>query len=86
MNEYITMADGTVVLNSYVVPIDNERINIFVKGGHTFQEILLVFGNAEKTSEMHSNQYGDKQTWTGYTEIVLMQIDGDYTIVGLRKA
>lgn len=86
MNEYITMADGTVVINSYIVPIDNERINVFVNGGHTFQEIVLVFGNEDKTSEMTSNQYGDKNTWTGYTDIVLMQIDTDYAIIGLQKA
>ena len=86
MNEYITMADGSAVNNSYVVTIDASRINICVKGAHTYSEISNIFGKKTKTQHMVSSQYGDVHEWDGFTDVVLMQIGESESIIGLMKA
>lgn len=85
MDEYITLADGTVVQNAYVVKIEDDRIAVYVEGQHTFEEISSLFSKKTKTKKMESNQFGDIKQWLGFTELMSLVINSNDASVTLRK-
>lgn len=84
-NEFITLADKTQVDNSYVVKLSDVSIAVYVKGVHTFGEMYEWFGSAGKTRIIKSDQYGDKQTWEGFTEPTAIQINENDACACLKK-
>jgi len=85
MKEYITLADGTVVENAYVVKLSGTNIAVYVSGSHTFAEMSGWFGDPEKTKRMVSEQYGEKATWKGFTVVTTVQINAGESYVCLQK-
>lgn len=86
MNEYVIMADGSVVVNAYVVKVDTGLIAVYVQGKKTFSDMSKIFASAKKTKHMESDRYGDKQTWDGYTEVTSVQIRENDACAVLRQA
>lgn len=68
MNEYIVMADGTKIIDTYVVSIGEDKIAIYTATIHSVRDAWEIFGDTEKTKVIHSDQFGDTETWTGFTE------------------
>lgn len=85
MNEWIELADGTRIDNAFVVKLDRTNIAVYANGLHTFNEMYAWFGSDATTRHIYSEQYGDKQDWNGYTEVVGIQIGEQYSIASLRK-
>ena len=85
MNEYIDLADGTRVENSYVVKLDNKNIAVYAYGQYTFQQAYALFGDSARTATMNGNQYGDKKTWKGFTEVRTLTVTEEYACINLRK-
>lgn len=85
MDEYIKLADGTIVQNAYVVKMGSEQIAIYVKGVHTFYEMYGWFGNSGRTERITAMQYGDVSVWDGYTTPITLQVDERESYVTLVK-
>lgn len=85
MNEYIILADGTVIENSYVIKLSETDIAVFIKTIENYNDIVNLFTDAEKTREIHSDQYGDKNDWNGYTENTSITNDEYSVTVCLAK-
>lgn len=73
--ETITMKDGTVVQNAYIVWLEPTRIAVYVKN-MSFHDVLAIFNDPAKTVHMESDQYGDKKTWDGFTVMDAIQTQG----------
>lgn len=84
MDEWIRTADGTTVENAYVVKMDG-RIAIYGEGEYTFGDVYSIFGNAENTATIHSEQYGDVEDWVGYTVLTSINITEEGFTVCLSK-
>lgn len=84
--EFIQLADNTVVDDSYVVQLSAENIAVYVKGRHTIREMKDWFDDPNRTKVMHSDQYGDKQTWTGFTELTHVEARDAEAYVCLMKS
>lgn len=85
MNEYITLADQSVVQNSYVVKLDDSNIAIYVYDNYSFADIYAIFADENKTRTMATYQYGDEHTWEGFTEVRAITTGDDNFCVILRK-
>ena len=70
--ETITLNDGTVIENAYVVKLDESMIVVYCTGV-SLEDMTRLFGNPAKTEWMESDQYGDKQIWRGFTELYAVQ-------------
>ena len=84
MSEWLEMADGQKVEDAYVVQLDG-FIAIYAAGIHHFTEAYGIFGNREKTAVIRSSQYGEEETWEGYTELMSLQIAEGGAAVTLWK-
>lgn len=85
MNEYITFADQSVLENAYIAKLDEKNIAVYAKGKYAFTNVYNIFSDKNKTKVMKTNQYGDVYTWTGYTEITVINVTDDYASINLRK-
>jgi hypothetical protein len=85
MNEWIELADGTRLNNSYIVKLDEDHLTVHSKDVHGFREAVRIFGDPEKTNRIHSYQFGDEEDWTGFTEPTAILEEDDGVAVSLRK-
>ena len=85
MNEWIRTADGTEIRDTYIVRMDMDSIAIYARGITRVRDAWEIFGDPEKTREIHSWQYGDEADWTGYTEPTAIQANRDGAVICLRK-
>ncbi len=86
MKEWIELSDGTKVQDAYVVKLGDDNIAIYMAGGRSFIDLYALFGSAEKTAHMVSNQYGDVAEWDGFTVLTSIQVDvGGSSVVCLTK-
>ena len=86
MNEYITLADSSILQNAYVVKLDDNNIVIYIYDKYSFADIYAIFGDKAKTGTITTYQYGDVHTWTGYTEVLVINVAEDNIYISLRKA
>lgn len=82
--ETITLNDGTIVKDAYVVKMDNQ-IAIYGAGEYIFSEVYDLFGTSSRTSHMESDQYGDVQEWDGYVVLTSINIMENGYSVCLHK-
>lgn len=85
MDEHITLADKSVLENAYVVKLDSSSIAVYLRGTYSFADLYAIFGDKAKTSTMESYQYGETQTWKGYTEVFVINVAEGNTYVNLQK-
>jgi len=84
MDEWIRMADETVVHDAYIVGMD-DRIAVYGRGETTFGDVYTMWSNSAKTNRMTSDQYGDIAEWEGYTELYSIEITDSGFVVCLRR-
>ena len=85
MKEWIELADGTRLADSYVVKMGDQDIAVYTKAIHSLRDAWVLFGDPEKTARIVSDQYGDVNEWLGYTEPTALQADGDGAVICMRK-
>lgn len=86
MDEYIVLADETVVEDAYIVKLSDTDIAIYIHGVHAFLELYGLFGAVEKITHIHSFQYGDEKEWAGFTVLTSIQTDvGGDSVICLTK-
>lgn len=86
MDEYIVLADETVVEDAYIVRLGENDIAIYIRGVHDFLELYGLFGADDKTMHMQSSQYGDVDEWVGFTMLKSIQTDvGGDSVICLTK-
>lgn len=84
--EWIELADGTRLNDAYVVKLSSEQIAIYSAWAGTFPEAVAIFCDPEKTREIRSDQYGDRETWEGFTVPTAMVItENGILSVNLKK-
>lgn len=85
MNEYITLADQSIVQNAHIVKLDGNSIAVYLSDTYSFAEIYATFGDKTKTSTMETYNYGEERTFEGYTEVFVINVAEGNTYVNLRK-
>lgn len=85
MDEYIVMADETIIKNSYVIQIDPDMIAIWLTNDYTIQEIADAFGDPKKTIHMVSHQGVNHWEWDGFIQISTIQIFETQSCICLTK-
>ncbi len=85
MDEWIQMADNEKIQDAYVVKMDTGKIAIYANRIRSVRSAWEIFGNPEKTSKMHSFQYGDEADWEGYTEVTAMQASESGAVICLKQ-
>lgn len=85
MKEWIELADGTKLEDSYVVKMGGEGIAVYTKAVRSLREAWVLFGDPEKTRRIVSDQYGDVNEWNGFTEPTAIQAGEDGAVICLRK-
>lgn len=83
--EWIRLADRTRVNDAYVVKLDEANIAIYAGSISTVAEAWQKFGDPEKTKKMHSEQYGEKADWIGFTTVTAIQENNNGVSVCLRR-
>lgn len=68
MDEWIRLADGTLLENTYIVDLGNDLIAVYSRSVQTAREAWSLFGDPDRTQIIHSDQYQEKRTWMDYTE------------------
>jgi hypothetical protein len=84
--QYLTLNDGTVFNNSYVI---KSGINLFVyvyDQNVTYQDMFLILNNPENTSSITYTNGNDVMVYTGFTYLFdVKREDDDFMTAGLRK-
>ena len=78
--DQITLADGTVVLNTYVTP-RNGMLFIYVQEGMTMLEVCTLMSDPAKTARITYNG----SVYEGYTDLFILQKTGSQIGCGLSK-
>ena len=84
MDEYLILADGTKVLNAYVVFLEEGKIAIYADEITNVREAVELFADPKRTAAIHSYQYGEEHDWEGYVEVYAFSVVS-YTTVCLKK-
>ena len=85
MDEYLTLGDGTVVENSYVVKMGDESISIHAPDETDVVRSVGLFCDHTRICAIHSYQFGEEQDWNGYINVTAIVVNNGGTIVCLAK-
>lgn len=84
MNEYITMADGTVYENASILPLSEGRIITYWRG-RTFDDVYTVLKSPENNARITAVEYGSETVYEGYTELYALQKENGMVTACLRR-
>lgn len=85
MDEWIELADGKKLTDTYIVKLDENNIAVYSGTVNSLSQAWKLFGSPKKTEKIHSNQYGDEADWIGYTEPVAIQLNEHDTMICMRR-
>lgn len=85
MDQYLTLNDGTVIQDSFVLE-DGNILRVYVYSNMDFGVLFNLLNDPEKVEEIKCTRYGNEQTVTGYTELycISKEPNGSYS-AGIRK-
>lgn len=71
MDEYLILNNGTKVPDAHCLE-DGINLFVYITGKAELTSILQLFSNPENTQVIKASRFGEKATYTGYTELYSM--------------
>lgn len=84
MNEYITMADGTVYENASILPLSEGRIITYWRE-RTFDDVYNALKRPENNARIKAVEYGSETVYEGYAELYALQKENGMVTACLRR-
>ena len=71
MDEYLILNNGTRVPDAHCLE-DGVNLFVYITGEAELMNILQLFSDPENTRVIKASRFGEKTTYTGYTELYSM--------------
>lgn len=85
MDSQLTLNDGTVLKDSYVIQSGN-TLYLYCYAEIAFGDLFAVLNDPEKAKKITMQQSGEKTVFRGYKELFCVRKeDGNFISAGLRK-
>ena len=81
----ITLNDGTVLQDSYVIQ-DGNILWVYIYAAISFEDAFLLLCNPDNVKKVTLEQFGEKTVFKGFTELFcIRKEDGGFISAGVRK-
>lgn len=84
-DEYLELADGTIIENAHILPMSETDIFLYLRGGGTMYDAFMLLSDPEKTEVITENRYKQVTVYEGYTSLMRISIEGDQITATLRR-
>ena len=71
MDEYIILNNDVTVQNTHCLE-DGSNLFVYITGDYDLMEMLTLFSVPANTQVIMASRFGEKSTYTGYTELYSM--------------